>query len=216
MRVFKYRRLYSPLLITFTFFFFEEPFWEVVGLEQGPLSLVNTTNKHTPWPQSSSELYWPSDRGLLAKLIPTFADRGCLVVSMTGPYGRILGFPDRSRYFFFQGAPQLYSRGWVDPVPDPLLLRKFGSVGNRTRTYPELLGRKSSGCGLENRIYHRRDPLCWPRATPSIRKSRHKLRRQRLSLGRYSSLAEFFFPVRTCSYLSGPIYYSESFCDFPY
>jgi hypothetical protein len=29
-------------------------------------------------------------------------------------------------------APQLYSRGWVDPVPDPLLLRKSDSAGNRT------------------------------------------------------------------------------------
>jgi hypothetical protein len=28
----------------------------------------------------------------------------------------------------------LYSRGWVDPVPDPLLLRKSSSAGNRTRT----------------------------------------------------------------------------------
>jgi hypothetical protein len=30
-------------------------------------------------------------------------------------------------------APQLYSRGWVDPVPDPLLLRKSGSAGNGNR-----------------------------------------------------------------------------------
>jgi hypothetical protein len=36
----------------------------------------------------------------------------------------------------------------------------------------ELLGRKSSGSGLETREYGRRDPLCWPR-TPSIRKSWH-------------------------------------------
>jgi hypothetical protein len=28
---------------------------------------------------------------------------------------------------------QLYSRGWVDPVRDPLLLRKSGSAENRTR-----------------------------------------------------------------------------------
>jgi hypothetical protein len=35
-----------------------------------------------------------------------------------------LGFLDRSRYYFFQVAPQLYSRGWVDPVPHPLPLRK--------------------------------------------------------------------------------------------
>jgi hypothetical protein len=45
----------------------------------------------------------------------------------------ILGFLDRSRYFFFQVAPQLSSQGWVDPVPDPLLLRKSDRVGNRTR-----------------------------------------------------------------------------------
>jgi hypothetical protein len=58
----------------------------------------------------------------------------CREVRPTDPHGRILGFLDRSRYYFFQVAPQLrvYSRGWVDPVPDPLLLRKSGSAGNRT------------------------------------------------------------------------------------
>jgi hypothetical protein len=30
-------------------------------------------------------------------------------------------------------APQLYSRCWADPVPDPLLLRKSGSAGNGTQ-----------------------------------------------------------------------------------
>jgi hypothetical protein len=90
--------------------------------------------KQTPWPESASELYRPSDRRLLAKLVPTFADRGRHVVSVTDPYGRILGFLDRTRYLFFQAAPQLYSRGWVDLVPDSLLLRKSGSAGNRNRT----------------------------------------------------------------------------------
>jgi hypothetical protein len=32
------------------------------------------TVKKTPWPQSASELYRPSDRRLSAKLVPTFAD----------------------------------------------------------------------------------------------------------------------------------------------
>jgi hypothetical protein len=41
-------------------------------------------------------------------------------------------FLDLSPYYFFQAALQLYSRGWVDTVPDPLLLRKPGSAGNRT------------------------------------------------------------------------------------
>jgi hypothetical protein len=90
-------------------------------------------NKKPPWPESESELYRPTGRRLSAKLVSTFADRGCHVVRVTDPYGRILGFIDRSRYFF-QLAPQLYSRAWVDPVPDPLLLRKSGSTGNRTWT----------------------------------------------------------------------------------
>jgi hypothetical protein len=36
------------------------------------------------------------------------------VVSVTDPYGRILGFLDRNRYFFFQVAPQLHLRGRVN------------------------------------------------------------------------------------------------------
>jgi hypothetical protein len=67
--------------------------------------------KITPWPESARELYLPGDRSLSAKLEPTFADRECHVISVTDPYGRILGFLGRSRYFFFQVAPQLYSRG---------------------------------------------------------------------------------------------------------
>jgi hypothetical protein len=34
-----------------------------------------------------------------------------LEVSVTDPYGHIVVFLDRSHYFFFQIAPQLYSRG---------------------------------------------------------------------------------------------------------
>jgi hypothetical protein len=90
--------------------------------------------RQTPWPESASELYRPSDRRLSTKLVPTFADRGCHVVSVTDSYDRILGFLDRNRYFFLQVVPRLYSRGWVDLVPDPPLHRISGSAGNRTRT----------------------------------------------------------------------------------
>jgi hypothetical protein len=75
----------------------------------------------------------PTER-LSTKLVSTVEGRRCHVVSVTDPYGHILGFLDRSRYFFFKVAPQLYSRSWVDPVPDPLFLRKSGSAMNRTRT----------------------------------------------------------------------------------
>jgi hypothetical protein len=89
---------------------------------------IKQKQKRTPWPEFASELYRPSDLRLSVMLVPTFADRRCHVVSVTVPYGRILGFLDRGRYFFLQAAPQLYLRGWVDHVPEPLLLRKSGSA----------------------------------------------------------------------------------------
>jgi hypothetical protein len=42
------------------------------------------------------ELYRTSARRFSAKLVPTSADRGCHVVSVTDPYGRILGCLDRT------------------------------------------------------------------------------------------------------------------------
>jgi hypothetical protein len=50
--------------------------------------------------------YRPSDRRLSTKLVPTLADKECLVISAKDPYGRILGFLHRSCYYFFQVAPQ--------------------------------------------------------------------------------------------------------------
>jgi hypothetical protein len=44
-------------------------------------------------------LYLRQDHRLLAKLMPTFGDRGCHVVSVMNPYCRILGYLDLSRYF---------------------------------------------------------------------------------------------------------------------
>jgi hypothetical protein len=45
------------------------------------------------WPESAIELYRPSGRRRLsAKLVPTFADIECCVVSTTDLYDRILGF----------------------------------------------------------------------------------------------------------------------------
>jgi hypothetical protein len=80
--------------------------------------------------------------------------------SVTDPYGSNLGFLDRSRYFFFQVAPQLYSRVRVNPVQDPLLLRKSGRAGNLTRYLwicsQELLAtrpqRRSKKCSVITKI----------------------------------------------------------------
>jgi hypothetical protein len=43
-----------------------------------------------------------------------------------------LSFLDRSRYFSLRYLLIYLHKGLVDPVPDPLLLRKFGSAGNGT------------------------------------------------------------------------------------
>jgi hypothetical protein len=59
----------------------------------------NTATQDKSKSVDNIKIYRPSDRRLSAKLVPTFADRGCRVVSATDPYGRILGFLDRSRYF---------------------------------------------------------------------------------------------------------------------
>jgi hypothetical protein len=39
-------------------------------------------NKQTPWPESASEVYRPSNRRLSAKLMKTFADKECHVVDV--------------------------------------------------------------------------------------------------------------------------------------
>jgi hypothetical protein len=67
-------------------------------------------------------------------LMPTFAGRGV----SRGQHCRtptVINFSvlHWSRYYFFQVAPHLCEQGWVDPVPDPLLLRKSGNAGNWTR-----------------------------------------------------------------------------------
>jgi hypothetical protein len=56
--------------------------------------IIKIKLNQTPWPESASELYRPKDRRSSEKLVPTIADRGCHVVSVTDPYGRIFGFLD--------------------------------------------------------------------------------------------------------------------------
>jgi hypothetical protein len=120
------------LLINRVKFFNWCVFRKIVEFER--ITWQNKIRKHTKPRGLSPRANIPSDCRMSAKLVPTVEDRGCHVVNVTDHYGRILSFIDRSRYFAFQVAPQLYSRGWADPVPDTLLLRKSDSAGNRTRT----------------------------------------------------------------------------------
>jgi hypothetical protein len=90
--------------------------------------------------QQTNSVAWARERTITTERPPLvcevsakFCEKRVSRGKLNGSPRLILGFLDRSRYFFFQVAPQLYSQGWVDPVPDPLLLRKSGSAGNRTR-----------------------------------------------------------------------------------
>jgi hypothetical protein len=82
---------------------------------------LRTKKKQTPWSESASELYRPSYRRLSAKWLPTFAYKGATLSAwrIPRPYSRV---SRQEPLLFYQVAPQLYSRGWVDPVSDPLLL----------------------------------------------------------------------------------------------
>jgi hypothetical protein len=48
---------------------------------------------------------------------------------VTDPYGRILGVLDRSRYFFFQVAPQLYSKVEWTPFQTHYFSGKLVALG---------------------------------------------------------------------------------------
>jgi hypothetical protein len=63
-------------------------------------------------------------------LVPTFVDRGVSRGQRNGsPMAVNLSFLDRSRYFSFKHLFIYPHKGWVNPVPDPLLLRKVAAPG---------------------------------------------------------------------------------------
>jgi hypothetical protein len=67
-------------------------------------------------------------------LVPTFLDKGVSRGERGGSPAVVnLSFLDRIRYFSFKELLIHSQKGWVDPVPDPLLLRKSGRSENRTR-----------------------------------------------------------------------------------
>jgi hypothetical protein len=56
------------------------------GEEYSSLHSTYKLENYTSCPESMIELYQPSSLRLSAKLVSTFVDRGCHVVSMTDPY----------------------------------------------------------------------------------------------------------------------------------
>jgi hypothetical protein len=66
------------------------------------------------------------------KLVPTFTDKGCHVVSLTDPYDCNLGFLDRSRYFSIKQLLNCTHEAEWTPFQTHFFFS--GSAGNRTRS----------------------------------------------------------------------------------
>jgi hypothetical protein len=92
---------------------------QLAGYNRGLLWLIESVltiqidnKQQTNSVASVRERTIPTERPpLVGEVSSNLADRGCHVVSVMDLYGLILSFLDRSRYFFFRVAPQLYSRG---------------------------------------------------------------------------------------------------------
>jgi hypothetical protein len=94
--------------------------------------------KTTPWSESASELHRPSDRHLSAKWLLTVADRGCHMVSVTDPCGRIVDFLDRSCYTFLSSSSSVVLTRLSGPRSRPTTFFS-GSARNRTQASGSVL-----------------------------------------------------------------------------
>jgi hypothetical protein len=62
-----------------------------------------------------------------------FAGTGCCIVSATGTHGRFIRFSRPEPLLIHPSSALIILTMLSGPVPDPLLVRKSGSAGNRTR-----------------------------------------------------------------------------------
>jgi hypothetical protein len=87
-----------------------------------------------PWVLVRKRTIPTEDRRWSAKLVPTFADSGAWRGQRGGSLQSLISvYRPKPLSFFFIVASHLSLLGWADPIPDPRLLRKPGSAGNRTR-----------------------------------------------------------------------------------
>jgi hypothetical protein len=98
---------------------------------------VKSLNKQTPWPLVRKRNLPTKRPPLVGEIYCQHLRREwCCVVSAADPLRSLISVFFRPELLpSFQVAPHLFSGGWLDPVPDSLLRRKFGSSWNRTQGF---------------------------------------------------------------------------------
>jgi hypothetical protein len=91
--------------------------------------------KQTPWPESTKELYRPSDRRLTAKLVPTFAGREVLRSQRNRSPRKYSWFSRPEPLIFISSSSSIVLMRLIGPRSSPLFHRKCSIAGNRTRAF---------------------------------------------------------------------------------
>ena len=112
----------------------------IVNLNKG----YRQYRQYTPWPQSARELYRQSGRRRLAKLVPTFADRGVSRGQRNeSPQPLISVFQTWSRYFFHSSSSSIDLTRPSGPCSRPTTTQKIwqrrGSNPGPLHLQPETL-----------------------------------------------------------------------------
>jgi hypothetical protein len=121
---------------------------------------------------------WPP---LVVRLVPTFADRGCRVVSATDLHGRNLGFPDPEALLFYSSNFfYLHSGGcspnWVYSARRPFIgILYLPRVIVRMKNFVELIGRGNGST--------RRKPAPAPLCPPQIPLDQTRARTRAAAVG---------------------------------
>jgi hypothetical protein len=104
--------------------------WEICYI-----MLVLNIKKQTPWPLVRKRTI-PTERPPLVGEIycQLLRIEGCRVVSAADPLRSLISVFWTGAATFLSSSALFYPhKGWVDPIPDPLLSRTFGSAGNWTQ-----------------------------------------------------------------------------------
>jgi hypothetical protein len=126
-----------------------------------------------------------------------FADRGVPRGQRDGSLRPYSVFSRHEPLLFNQIAPQLFSRGWVDPVPDPLHFS--GSAGNRNRAFGSV-AKNSDTCNKAVSV------LNWLNTTPW----------RYMGQWRYNSIIDFGTSWRwVVSSTTRPLYHGRKSLRYP-